>query len=302
MTEKTVLITGASSGIGLATMNIFAREPGWRVFATMRQLPEDRRAMGGVMLPDNVTLLPLDLGDPASVRACADALLAQSIPDLIIHNAGMQQPAAAEDTTRESLEQQFSINIGGTWQLTNALLPEMMNSAPEQSTGANAGTTKKRRRTTNRRIIFVGSVFGYSALPFRAAYVTIKHAIEGYAFALRLELEGTGISVGVVQPGPVATAFRTNAFRYIDRDALAKSRHHAHYDNVVARLTKDHKPSLTILSAEQVAKVLLALAKKRRLPHRTPVGLLAQLLWLSTFAPYAIQERLLRFASRGGRV
>ncbi len=285
MQRKCVFISGANSGIGLATANVFARYAEWRVVGTARDL-ESARAIPNIS--PNIHWLKLDLADAHSVQQCAEQLLEISLPQVIVHNAGMQLPAAAEDTPRTDIERQFSTNVAGTWQLTNEILPQILAASPN---------VRKQCK-----IIFVGSVFGYSALPFRAAYVAVKHAIEGYALALKLELAGTGISVGVMQPGPVATPFRQKASKFIDRGRLLQSRHAPAYENVFERLDAAPTSSLIVLSSDQVARRLFRLARKSRLSFRNPVGILAQILFICSFLPFSVQTMIYRIASRRGRV
>ena len=165
MSEKSVLITGCSSGIGLCAAEGLAR-CGYRVFATARK-DADVAMLAGRGLES----LRLDLADSASIRAAMDEILARTggTLDALFNNAGYGQPGAVEDLRREVLRAQFETNVFGTMELTNRVMPVM-------------------RAQGHGRIIINSSVLGFVALPFRGAYNATKFALEGLADTLRLEL------------------------------------------------------------------------------------------------------------------
>ena len=171
---QTVLITGASSGIGKATALLLKRE-GFNVFGTTRR-PD---AVG----PQEFPMLALDVRSDDSVKALFDKV---GRVDVLVDNAGYALTGAAEETTLAEAKAQFETNFFGAVRVVNAALPAMR--------AARAG-----------KIIVIGSLAGLTAIPFSAFYSATKYALEGYAEALWHELRPFGISVTLVEPGFVRT-------------------------------------------------------------------------------------------------
>ncbi|HYR97701.1 MAG TPA: SDR family NAD(P)-dependent oxidoreductase [Gemmatimonadales bacterium] len=175
---QTVLVTGASSGIGKGTALLLQRE-GFTVFGTTRR-PD---AVG----PQEFPMLPLDVRLDDSVKTCFDSLFSKvDRLDVLIDNAGYALTGAAEETTLAEAKAQFETNFFGAVRVVNAALPTMR--------AARAG-----------KIIIIGSLAGLTAIPFSAFYSATKFALEGYAEALWHELRPFGISVTLVEPGFVRT-------------------------------------------------------------------------------------------------
>ena len=175
---QTVLVTGASSGIGKATA-LLLKQRGFTVFGTARR-PE---AVGSQEFP----MLALDVRSDESVRACFDALFSKvDRLDVLVDCAGYALTGAAEETTLAEAKAQFETNFFGAVRVVNAALPHMR--------AARAG-----------KIIIIGSLAGLTAIPFGAFYSATKFALEGYAEALWHELRPFGISVTLVEPGFVHT-------------------------------------------------------------------------------------------------
>lgn len=195
MTRTTVVITGATSGIGRTTAIHLARA-GFRVFATGR----DHAALS--TLADEasgleLTPLGLDVTDAASLAAARAAVLAQTGGagvDAVINNAGYAHAQPLEDVGPAQLMEQLATNTVGAHAVTRAFLPEM-----------------RRRRTG--RVVFVGSIAGRIAIPLLGAYDVSKHALEALADAYRRELHPFGIRVVLLRPGFIhsALAARTSA-------------------------------------------------------------------------------------------
>jgi NAD(P)-dependent dehydrogenase (short-subunit alcohol dehydrogenase family) len=242
VTAKTVLITGCSSGIGYATAQVL-KQRGHRVFATARK-PDDVARLAA----EGFTALRLDLADSASIRAAVVELLAltDGTLDAVFNNAAFGQPGAVEDLGREVLRQQFETNVFGTQELTNLLIPVM-------------------RRQGHGRIIYNSSVLGLVAMTYRGAYNASKFALEGLADTLRLELHGTGIHIALIEPGPIRSDFRKNAFALYQANIdPSQSYHHGTYQALAARLQKQGPAAPFTLPAEAVAaKVVHALEAKR---------------------------------------
>ena len=195
MTDRSVLITGCSSGIGRCVADGLAVR-GYRVFATARK-PEDVARLQA----DGLESLQLDLSSSSSIAAAADEVLARTGGKLyaLFNNGAYGQPGAVEDLSRALLRELFETNLFGRHELTNRGLPV-------------------RRRQGHGRIIHNSSVLGFVALPFRGAYVASKYALEGLTDTLRLELRDTDIHVVLVQPGPIISRFRANAYAAFKRN------------------------------------------------------------------------------------
>lgn len=170
-----VLITGASSGIGRATAELLASR-GYRVFGTSRR-PQS-------VTVDTFTLLPLDVRSPESIRTCVDAVIERAGRiDVLINNAGYIGPAAAsEELSLEQMRAIFETNFFGAVAMVNAVLPWM-------------------RRQRQGWIVNVSSVGGRMGFPFFSAYVSSKHALEGYTECLRYEVSPFNIRVVLIEPG-----------------------------------------------------------------------------------------------------
>lgn len=241
--EKSILITGCSCGIGLASAELLKKE-GFRVFASARQAKdvETLRAAG-------YESLQLDLDETASIESAVKAVFKQTGGRLfgLVNNGAFAQPGAVEDLTRVSLVEQFQTNVFGTQELTNLVLPAM-------------------RRAGAGRVVQISSVLGFSALPYRGAYCASKYALEGLSDAMRLELHGSGVYVALVEPGPVDTKIRENAYRAWQRHTppLATSAHRERYEVWEKRLQGQGPSSSYSLPPEDVAeKVLAALSAPR---------------------------------------
>ena len=146
-TQRSILITGCSSGIGLCVAHGL-QQRGWRVFASARQADDVAR-----LLAAGLEALQLDVDDSLSIHAAVASVAARcgGRLDALFNNAGYGQPGAVEDIPREALRAQFETNLFGAWELTNAVLPLMR----KQGAG---------------RILFNSSVLGFAAMPFRGAY------------------------------------------------------------------------------------------------------------------------------------
>ncbi len=270
--QGSILITGCSSGIGLCVAHRL-RLRGYRVFATVRN-PADVEAL----TQQGLESLPLDLADPASISAAVDEVLSRSggCLDAVFHNGAYGQPGAVEDLSRAVLREQFETNVFGWHELTNLVLPVM-------------------RRQGHGRIIYHSSVLGFVALRYRGAYNASKHAIEGLADTLRLELRGSGIHVSLIQPGPITSRFRVNGFAAYRRNIdPATSVHRAAYERMEQRLTKEGPAVPFTLPPEAVLKrVIHALESPRprpRYPVTFPTYLFAT---LKRILPVRLLDRLL---------
>lgn len=277
---RSVLVTGCSSGIG-RHVALGLAERGYRVLATTRQATDvaDLAARG-------LEAFRLDLDDPASVDAGAAEALERTGGGLyaLFNNGAYGLPGAVEDLTRDALRRQFETNLFGWVQLTNRLLPAM-------------------RARGEGRIIQNSSVLGLAAFPYRGAYVATKFALEGLTDTLRMELAGTGIHVVLIEPGPVFSRFRENAYRAflaeIDREHSA---HRDRYRAMERRLRASGAVQPFTLGPEAVLhRVIQALERRRPRPRyyvTVPTYLFGALRRL---LPTRALDRVLRAASGGGR-
>src|SRR5579863_9320955 len=187
--ERTVLITGASSGFGLLSSVTLARR-GWRILATMRglargRLLEDAARNAGVL--DRIEFLPLDVTNADQVAAIATEVSGRGAPlHGLINNAGFALPGFAEDTTDAELRRQLDTNFFGAAAVTRAFLPQL-------------------RRQGFGHIVMISSVSGRMAFPGLGSYSASKFALEGWTEALRFEMKPLGIQVVLVEPGSFDT-------------------------------------------------------------------------------------------------
>ena len=242
MNDKAVLITGCSSGIGLCCAEgLKAR--GYRVFATARKQEDVERLQA-----QGFEAYRLDIADPDSIRAGLGQVLEASGGKLygLFNNAGFGQPGAVEDLSREALRAQFETNVFGTLELTNLVLPLM-------------------RGQEQGRVIINSSVLGFAAMAYRGAYNASKYALEGFADTLRLELAGSGVYVSLVEPGPIRSRFRDNAYALYQQNIKPEaSAHRNQYLKMEARLLKKGPAAPFTLGPEAVLeKVIYALEAKK---------------------------------------
>ncbi|NTV93899.1 MAG: SDR family NAD(P)-dependent oxidoreductase [Thiobacillus sp.] len=277
---KTILITGCSSGIGHhAAHGLKAR--GWRVFATARRTEDVERLAG-----EGLESLRLDLDDSESIRAAFAEVMARTGGrlDALFNNGGFGQVGAVEDLTRAALREQFETNLFGWVELTNLAVPVM-------------------RRQGHGRIVMNSSVLGYAAFQYRGAYNAVKFAVEGITDTLRQELAGTGITVSLVEPGPITSRFRANCRSHFERHiAWRDSVHRDQYEAQLARLDQPGPAAPFTLGPEAVLeKVVHALESPRPRP-RYPVTVPAVLFWwLRRFLSVRAMDRVLMRASGGGK-
>jgi NAD(P)-dependent dehydrogenase (short-subunit alcohol dehydrogenase family) len=191
--ERTILITGSSSGIGRATAQRFAAK-GWRVFASVRR-PESGAPLQELAAREawRLTTPTLDVTRDDSVTAAVDGILRETDGrlDVLVNNAGFYAYGSLEETAPDELRAQLETNVVGVHRVTRAVLPAM----------------RARRAGT---VVTVGSLSGRVAVPLVGPYHASKWALEGMIEAWRLELYSFGVRVALVEPGPFETALYTN--------------------------------------------------------------------------------------------
>ncbi|SFR57094.1 Short-chain dehydrogenase [Yoonia tamlensis] len=259
MTQKTILITGCSSGIGYDAAHGL-RAAGWRVFASCRQQADcDRLTSEGFDSP------LIDYDDHATITNGLAQVLAATggTLDALYNNGAFACPGAVEDLPTGALRAIYETNVFGYHELTRQVIPVM-------------------RAQGHGRIINCSSVLGLVAMKWRGAYVSTKFALEGLTDVLRIEMHGTPIKVILIEPGPITSDIRKNAIphfeKWIDWENSARA---DEYRAVKSRLYTDSGPDQFELPATAVTKKLLhALTAKRPKPRyyvTTPTYLMGAL-------------------------
>jgi len=256
--ERSILITGCSSGIGAdAAQGLRAR--GWRVFATCRKEEDCERLRG-----EGFESFALDYADEGSIERAVATLAERTGGRLtaLFNNGAFACPGAVEDIPRAALRAIFEANLFGWHDLSRRVIPMM------RAQGAG-------------RIVNCSSVLGLAALRWRGAYVATKFALEGLSDTLRLEMRGTGIDVILIEPGPITSRIRQNSIphfeRWIDWRGSARA---DEYGRLLHRLyrAKD-RPDPFELPASAVTKQLVrALESPRPRPRyrvTTPTSVVA---------------------------
>lgn len=236
---KTVLITGASSGIGRSIATHLAQH-GYRVFGTSRQPSKDTKY--------DFEMLSLEVTNDTSVTTCVETVLDRAGKlDVLINNAGVDLVGAVEETAFDDAQWVFDTNFFGVVRMTQAALPHM-------------------RKQGSGQIINISSALGRAGWPFEALYCASKYALEGYTESLRYEMAIFGIKVSSVQPG----FYRSNMFksqRY-PRSPIAE------YDAPRAQAIQlGKKWSETAPDPLPVAKKVRQIIESRSPRLRYPVGL-----------------------------
>ena len=244
--ERSILVTGCSSGIGAWCARAL-KSDGWRVFATARK-PDDIEALEN----DGLEALYLDYASPQSI---ADAVgkvldLTGNRLDALFNNGAYSQVGAVEDLPVEALREQFDANFFGWHDLTRRVIPVM-------------------RQQGRGRIVQCSSILGLMPMRYRGAYSASKGAIEALSIAMRYELDGSGVHVSLIEPGPIESRIAVNALpyvsRYIDIDA---SVHRKDYEAQLQRLRQGGVKNRAKLKPDAIYRVLRhALENPRPKPH-----------------------------------
>lgn len=245
--QKSILITGCSSGIGLAAAQAL-KQKGYRVFATARKTSDVDK-----LKAQGLESLVLDLNDSNSIHnALADVLKkTDGKLDALFNNAGFGLTGAVEDLARDMMRAQFETNVFGPMELTNLVIPIM-------------------RKQGYGRIIQNTSILGIVAIPFYGAYNASKFALEGFSNTLRQELHGTNIFVSIIAPGPIRSKFRENALKtYQETLSQKDSVHKILYNKLESFFTKsiDTHPQFTASPDAVVTKLIHALESPRPKAH-----------------------------------
>ena len=270
--QKSILITGCSTGIGRCAAEKL-KQRGYRVFATARKQEDVAQ-----LINDGIESVQLDLANSASIHSAVELILHKSGGELfaLFNNGAYGQTGAVEDLTRDALREQFETNLFGTHELTNLVIPVM-------------------RRQGGGRIIQNSSVLGFVALKYRGAYNASKYAMEGLTDTLRMELKGTGIYVSLIEPGPIETHFRKNAYAAYKRNINTENSYHkAIYELMEQRLQTEGPVVPFTLGPEAVVKKLIQALESKRPKAHYYVTLPTYLFgYLKRLLPVNILDRIL---------
>ena len=197
--RRVVLVTGASSGIGRATAELLACR-GHQVFGGVRAAATTRPLAGA-------ELVPLDVRDEDSVKACVDEVRSRAGRiDVLINNAGINLVGAVEETSISPAQALFDTNVIGVLRMIQAVLPGM-------------------RRQGSGQIVNISSILGFIPAPFMGVYASTKHAVEGLSESLDHEVRAFGIRVVLIQPYYIRTNLDASAAQAEGRvDAYAPQR------------------------------------------------------------------------------
>jgi len=224
--QKTIFVTGSSSGLGRATAKLFASK-GWKVIATMRN-PETETELNNI---SGVTLIALDITNPSQITSVVEAVMASGGVDIVFNNAGYGLSGALEGLTDEQIMRMVNTNMLGAIRTTKAFVPYFR----EKRAGLFINTT---------------SIGGMMTVPFNSIYHATKWALEGWSESMTFELNQFGIGMKSVSPGGMKTDFFTRSFdtgRHPAYDELV--------DRVMSKIT-DPKQMETYSSPGQIAEVV----------------------------------------------
>jgi NAD(P)-dependent dehydrogenase (short-subunit alcohol dehydrogenase family) len=260
--KRVVLVTGASSGIGLACATHLAGR-GYRVYGT------SRRAGSGQAGP--VAMLVADVTDDHSVeQAVAAVFEREGRLDIVVNNAGMGIAGPVENTSIEEAKRQLEVNFFGAFRVCRAVLPAL----------------RSQRRGY---IVNIGSIGGLVAIPYQAMYSASKFALEGLSESLRMEVRPFGVKVVIIEPGDHKTAITENRTEMSGgTDAYSQS-----FQAALARTAHDEQSGP---GPEQVARLLYRIVNTRNPRLRYTIGPATQraAVWLKRFLPYSITEYSIR--------
>ena len=238
--NKSILITGCSSGIGLATAKFLSRN-GWDVYATCRKI-KDVKKLNNL----GIRCFQLDYTSEKSIDQALQEILKQTSGSLsaIFNNGAFALPGALEDIPSNGMKEIFEANFFGWHYLIKKVLPVMR----AQGFG---------------RIIQCSSILGFITLAYRGPYNSTKWALEAYSDTLRLELEGTGIKIISIRPGPINTLIRKNSIinfnKWVDwKNSKLKK---LYEEKLIPSLVNDNENNqfnnFFELQGEDVAKIVL---------------------------------------------
>ena len=246
--QKSILITGCSSGIGLDCATTLHAQ-GWRVFASCRQQKDcDRLAEMGLEAPR------LDHSDTLSISKAIDYVTEQTggTLDAVFNNGAFAVPGAIEDIPTDALRSIYETNVFGYHEVIRQVIPIM-------------------RTQGHGKILNCSSVLGFVTMPWRGAYNSTKFALEGLTDTLRIEMRDTNIDIILIEPGPIGTKIRENSIPHFERwiDWQNSPRKNQYETGLVNRLYKPKNGSdaFELPASAVTAVVIKALSSRRPRPR-----------------------------------
>ena len=261
--HRIVLITGASSGIGLACATDLAAR-GFRVYGTSRR---------AVTSPEAVTMLTADVTDDRSVEQVVATILdREGRLDIVVNNAGMAIAGPVEHTSIEQAKNQFEVNFFGAFRVCRAALPVM-------------------RSQRSGYIVNIGSLGGLMAIPYQAMYSASKFALEGLSEALRMEVRPFGIRVVIIEPGDHKTALTQN--RQVTKMPGGSDAYGPSFQAGLSRMAHDEQSGP---GPEQIARLLYRIVShpNPRLRYTVGPGVQRAAVWLKRLTPHSVLEYSMR--------
>ncbi|MFD2863278.1 SDR family oxidoreductase [Mucilaginibacter antarcticus] len=242
--KKVILVTGASSGIGLASATAL-HNAGHTVYGTTRNLAKKVNAP--------FKLIELDVTNDESAKAAiAKIIEAEGRIDVLVNNAGNGIAGPAYAMPVDKAKQQFEVNFFGVVRMCSAVIPEMLKN--------NSGL-----------VVNISSLAGLFGLPYQSMYVASKYAVEGYTESLRMELRKTGIKLTTINPGDFKTEFTGS------REVIPFTIDHAvlkaNYETAVASIEKDENAGADPIA---IGNQLVNIVGKRSPAHQYLVGAIGQ--------------------------
>ncbi len=280
---KNVILTGCSSGIGKQTAR-FLRNRGFSVFPSARRKKDVDELIG-----EGFDSFLIDLCEPETILLSIKAILEKTDGKVygLINNAGFAMRGAIEDITVEDMRQQFETNLFGLHDMTRMVLPFMK----KQGFG---------------RIINMSSIAGFISFPFLGCYSASKFALESWSDALHSEMKDYGITVSVIQAGPIRTNFQSNTEktinRFWEREVIENDAVYRNIQKRIAEGKKFSRGSLFSLPPESVSKKIYHALSAKRPRRRYKVTLIAHGLGLfNRFSPIWLKDIFSRLQIRGFR-
>ena len=240
--QRSILITGCSTGIGLAAARTL-KARGWRVLATARKAADLER----LRADDGLETIACEMADPAAIAACADAALhlTGGKLDALYNNAAYGLIGAMEDISAKQLRDHFEVNVIAAHELTRRIVPAM-------------------RAQGHGRIVMCSSVLGVVSGPYRGAYCASKYALEALSDALRIELKPSGIHVSLIEPGPIESQFMASTIAGFRASIdVERSAHKAYYERRLKQMEAGGNSRFKLGPDAVVAKLVHALEAPR---------------------------------------
>lgn len=272
--KRTVLITGASTGIGKSTAEHFARN-GWNVAATMRN-PDQHQEMS---LLENMYLYPLDVTNETMIHTTINQVMKDfgSI-DVVVNNAGYGAVGIFEKATTSEIEQQFKTNVYGVMNVIREILPHYRNKG--------GGT-----------IVNITSMGGRLTFPLYSVYHATKWALEGFSESLQYELRQFNIRIKNIEPGAIKTDFYTRSKQLFVNTSITD---YDQYEQMVLDNTKMAEAKAP--GPEVVARKIFKVVNSTSTRLRYPVGGLGPLLiFIRKILPLGWFVRMVRWSTERGR-